>query len=182
MTIKVAVLFEDKFEGSRRRYSDLLRFLLRTQGNDLNIFEVGMADVSNLLKTGELVECDALIIHMGYEIEGDGKYNTLYAKDIVKKLIPEDSRRIVVSKEKSGSVSKEVMQKIGADCYFCSARINEGEFFQILRMGRVDSEGIKLRNFAIRVEDGEIVKAEMGLDPERDLYDDKKYFKQAKER
>ena len=182
MNINVGLFFDDKFEETKLRYWNLLEFLKKLQEDNLKISEIGKEAVLEHFKTGTRFNYDIAIVHMGYQLEGEKKYQSWFAGDIFKHLLPEDTRRIVISKERSGSVSKHVMENVGADCYFCNARINEREFLQILRLGRVDDEEVKLRHFSIRIEDGERVKSEMGLAPDADMLRDEVYFKKAREK
>jgi hypothetical protein len=182
MSIKVGLFFDDKFDETKQRYGNLLKFLPKLQDENLKISQIGKEEVLAHFKTGTRFEYDIAVVHMSYQLEAEKMYQTWFAEDIFKHLLTENTRRIVISKERSSSVSKYVIEKMGADCYFCDVRVNEGEFLQILRLGNVDDEEVKLRHFSIRIEDGERVKSEMGLAPDGDMLRDEVYFKKAKEK
>ena len=183
MAIKVALFFEDEYweNHNRRRYGEVL-MLIRTFGfydKNLEMFEPGRNEVVEHTLSGMKFDCDAAVIHMSYEVKAEKDF-TLFSSGVFQKLLPESTRRLVIGQQRTGSVSNEIIDYIGADHYFPRDAIHE-PFLQALRLGRVDGSEIALRGYQIRDEEGAVIKRVRPLAPDREVYDEN-YFKKAKER
>lgn len=163
----MAVFIEDKHDYTVRRYDDVLRLLRKSTDENLEIVSVGKIDVLKKIESKTPINCDVAVVHMSYEIDGSEKFQRWYTTDIIQQLLPVDTRRVIISKERSGSVSGEVIGKFQGDHYYPFHLITEGRFFQTLKLGKVSDEERLLRGFSVEIEGTERVEVKVESLPVR---------------